>query len=99
LFRRIWLAAGKDFPNFPVRANSHHLRKSATALAHIFGDDQLKGSVHTALNHSAETNASAYQNTIRQHTVVTAKGKLTDLMATHSGELKSVLFGRARFAF
>lgn len=60
-------------------------------MAHIFGDDELKGSVHTALNHSAETNAASYQNTIRQHKVVTAKGKIAELMGTHGEALKSIL--------
>mgnify|MGYP006893253365 CR=1 FL=1 len=68
-------------------------------MAHIFGDDELKGSVHTALNHSAETNAASYQNTIRQHKVVTAKGKLAELMGTHGKALKSILHGGSRCVF
>lgn len=64
-------------------------------MAHIFGDNELKGSVHTALNHSAETNAASYQNTIRQHKVVSAKGKLAELMGT----LKSILHGGSRCVY
>jgi len=88
--RAIWRATGNEFPEFPIEANSRHLRKCSTALAHLYGDSKLRGSVHEALNHSQTTNSRNYQNLIRRHTVTNAK---MDILALRpkSTEMKSML--------
>lgn len=91
LIRRIWVATKKDFPSFPTEVHSSHLRKLATALAHIYGDEALKGTVHDALNHSQSTSHSSYKSTIRRHQVAEAKLTITDLWKNKSGELKRKL--------
>ena len=88
--RTIWRAAANDFPSFPASANSRHLRKCATALAHLYGDRNLKGTIHEALNHSQATNSRSYQNLIRRHTVTNAKMSVLALRPK-SLEMKSML--------
>lgn len=79
LCRGIWRATIRNFPEFPAHANTRHLRKSATALAHLYGDAKLKGSIHEALNHSEKTNSSNYQSLLRKSSVIEAKASVIDL--------------------
>lgn len=90
-FRKIWVATKKDFPSFPTEVHSSHLRKMATALAHLYGDDKLRGTVHDALNHSMSTNHKSYKSTIRRHEVAEAKLSIRSLWKDKSGEMKQRL--------
>lgn len=85
------MATKKDFPSFPTEVHSSHLRKMATALAHLYGDDKLRGTVHDALNHSMSTNHKSYKSTIRRHEVAEAKLSIRSLMKDKSGEMKQRL--------
>lgn len=85
------MATKKDFPSFPTEVHSSHLRKMATALAHLYGDDKLRGTVHDALNHSMSTNHKSYKSTIRRHEVAEAKLSIRSLMKDKSGETKQRL--------
>ena len=71
--RSIWKKAGQEFPDFPSKANSHHLRKSATTYAHTYGSNKVRSQIHVALNHSASTNSRSYQTSIREHQVTSTK--------------------------
>jgi hypothetical protein len=77
--------------DFPSNANSRHFRKSATAIAHLFGDVALKDSVHNALNHEKRTNYVSYQSSIRRHVVTDAKLKLSKLRKERSQDMKVTL--------
>ena len=89
--RRIWTATKKDFPSFPTEVHSSHLRKLATALAHMYGDNKLRGTVHDALNHSQTTSQKSYKSTIRKHEVAEAKLQISTLFQKKSIELKTTL--------
>ena len=75
----MWRVAGNDSVDFLINANSRHFRKSATTLAHLYGDGDLRATTHDALNHAKETNHSNYQNCMRRHVVTNAKLKLKQL--------------------